>query len=164
MDPADKPIGYWLKHLDNLIEAQFDATLAAFDVNRRQWQVLNSLSGGPLTRTAVEQALAPFWGETATLAEVLDGPNGLLAQGWVQQTSETAPDELMLTNEGFASHAAVADHVKAARGAIMNGLTAEQYAETVRNLAAMAAKPGGGARGGCAVPGAAMITSSSSNS
>jgi DNA-binding MarR family transcriptional regulator len=139
LDPTDKPIGYWLKHLDALIEAQFDAALAAFDIDRRQWQVLNSLSRGPLTPAAVEEALAPFWNKSAGLSEVLAGPSGLVAQGWVRETSGPASDELTLTDEGVASHAAVAEHVEAMRGAILDGITTEQYVETVRNLATMAA-------------------------
>ena len=42
-----KPIGYWLKHLDSLLEAAFARALARHAVNRRQWQALNVLHGRP---------------------------------------------------------------------------------------------------------------------
>ncbi|MFD2767168.1 MarR family winged helix-turn-helix transcriptional regulator [Micromonospora eburnea] len=144
MDATDKPIGYWLKHLHNLIEAQFDRTLADFEVNRRQWQVLNSLSRGPLSRPAAEAALAPFWRSgpgadrgPAELTAILAGPTGLMTRGWVREASETGV--LTLTEHGTASHAAAAERVRNLRGALLNGLSPEQYAQTVRTLAVMAA-------------------------
>ncbi|GAB4002994.1 hypothetical protein GCM10029992_42960 [Glycomyces albus] len=47
-----KPIGYWLKHLHNLMERQFEAALADLDMGRRHWQVLNVLYGGARTPTS----------------------------------------------------------------------------------------------------------------
>ncbi|MBO8190120.1 MarR family transcriptional regulator [Streptomyces oryzae] len=141
MNAPEKPIGYWLKHLHNLLEAQFDAVLADFAVNRRQWQVLNLLSSGPKSGTEAEEALAPFWqnttGEPAYLATVLEGPTGLTTRGWVRYNAEA--DRLALTAEGQAQHAAVAAHVRDIRGTVLRGLTTEQYAETIRVLSAMAA-------------------------
>jgi hypothetical protein len=32
-----RPIGYWLKHLDGLLEGAFDRTLAGQGVTRRHW-------------------------------------------------------------------------------------------------------------------------------
>lgn len=84
MPAMDRPIGYWLRHLHNLIETQFDATLADLGVSRRHWQTLNVLSHGPATRAAIDAAPAPFWehGEVA-LDEVL---NDLTARGWIDDT------------------------------------------------------------------------------
>ena len=142
MDATDKPIGYWLKHLHNLIEAQFDQALADFEVSRRQWQVMNSLARGPLSRAEAEEALAPFWRHSAGPTEspadlmgVLAGPTGLLTRGWVCEDEEGL---FTLTAQGRARHATVAEHVNTLRGRILNGLTAEQYVQTVRNLAVMA--------------------------
>jgi hypothetical protein len=38
-----RPIGYWLKHLDRLIEDTFERTLSMEGLTRRHWQVLNTL-------------------------------------------------------------------------------------------------------------------------
>jgi hypothetical protein len=73
-----KPIGYWLKHLHNLLERHFDATLAGLDLSRRHWQILSTLSRGARTREDLRQAVAPFWSAgDPNLDEVLDGPEGL---------------------------------------------------------------------------------------
>ena len=73
--PERKPIGYWLKELDRLIEGTLDRTLADEGVTRRDWQVLNALETAPAPRDAVVDALRPFWGERAADPDdVLEAP------------------------------------------------------------------------------------------
>ena len=55
-----KPIGYWLKLVDRLIDEQFAATLDEHGVTRRQWQLLNVLTQGDATLTELDAAVAPF--------------------------------------------------------------------------------------------------------
>lgn len=129
---APKPIGYWLKHLDNLLDEQFAATLAGLGIGRRDWQVLNTLSRGQATRQDLEAALAPFWaaGEpdlSGVLAE-------LHQRGWT-----TTDEPLALTDAGRAAHADLAQRIDQTRGTVLQGLTREQYGETVRVLSVMAA-------------------------
>jgi hypothetical protein len=40
-----KPLGYWLQHLHNLLETHFTLALADLGSNRREWQLLNTLTG-----------------------------------------------------------------------------------------------------------------------
>jgi hypothetical protein len=132
VDAATKPIGYWLKHLHNLIEAQFLAILDTARIGRRHWQVLNLLARGPHTAAAIAAALAPFLADGETdLGAVL---TGLSARRW------TVPDgdALALTAAGHTAHTAVAVKVEESRGILLNGLTGEQYTETVRVLCVMA--------------------------
>ncbi|MGW5190718.1 hypothetical protein ACWEOO_15775 [Kribbella sp. NPDC004138] len=42
MSGDNKPIGWWLKEVDRLLEASFDQLLAADNLTRRQWQALNA--------------------------------------------------------------------------------------------------------------------------
>jgi hypothetical protein len=132
VDTATKPIGYWLRHLHNLIEAQFDATLDTAGIGRRHWQVLSLLARGPHTPAGIAAALAPFLADGETdLGAVL---TELSARDW------TAPDgdALALTAAGYAAHTAVAVRVEESRGILLNGLTGDQYTETVRVLSVMA--------------------------
>jgi hypothetical protein len=134
---TDKPIGYWLRHLHNLIEAQFDATLTDLGLGRRHWQILNLLSSAAQTRAQIEQALAPFWRDpTPQLDAILDGPEGLITRGWVAYGA--AGDALALTGQGHTAYGRAAARVGETRGRLLLGLTAEQYAETVRILSVMA--------------------------
>jgi hypothetical protein len=156
VNPADKPIGYWLKHLHNLIEAQFDATLSDLHLGRRHWQVLNLLAGATYSGTQIEQALAPFWQNTALeLDAVLDGQDGLITRGWVDAAAGNAAvgnagaeiaapgnaaagSALSLTEKGRTAYATVSARVAETRGRLLQGLTLEQYVETVRVLSIMA--------------------------
>jgi hypothetical protein len=146
VNAADKPIGYWLKHLHNLIEAQFDATLSDLHLGRRHWQVLNLLAGATYPRTQIEQALAPFWQNTALeLDAVLDGQDGLITLGWVDAAAGRAADgsaaaenALALTEKGRTAYTTVSARVAETRGRLLRGLTLEQYVETVRVLSVMA--------------------------
>ena len=127
-----KPIGYWLKHLHNLLEAHLAAALVEFDLTRRHWQVLDTVSRGPLTRHELWEALTPFWTEgAADLAEVLDD---LTVRGWTHDRGET----VTLTPEGRAAHAAAAERIGRVRATVVEGLTPEQYAGTIQVLSHMA--------------------------
>jgi hypothetical protein len=43
----ERPIGYWLKKLDRLIDDHFDLQLSNAGLTRRQWQLLNLLENDP---------------------------------------------------------------------------------------------------------------------
>lgn len=130
-----KPIGYWLKHLDNLLEQQFQAALEDLALGRRHWQVLNVLYGGACFFTELERELSPFWDEEGPdLEAVLHGEDGLIPRGWIRRS------ELMvgLSHEGYEAYQKVAWRVEETREIVMTGLSAEQYAETIRVLSTMA--------------------------
>ncbi|MEU1511196.1 MarR family transcriptional regulator [Streptomyces sp. NPDC005811] len=132
--PAARPIGYWLKHLDNLLEQHFDATLSGLGVNRRSWQVLNTLAlHGPLGSAGLTDALAPFWTEGGpTSDEVLAW---LTARHWIHADAD---GRRALTDAGRAAHTQVRAGVESTRANLVTGLTGEQYTETVRVLSVMA--------------------------
>ncbi|WP_460542844.1 MarR family winged helix-turn-helix transcriptional regulator [Glycomyces halotolerans] len=131
-----KPIGYWLKHLDNLMEQQFEVALEDLGLGRRHWQVLNLLFGGARTPDDLEETLEPFWsGGGPTLESVLDGPQGLITRGWAKR----GPILVSLTGDGFEAYRDIAVRVESTRETILTGLSAEQYAETIRVLSVMSA-------------------------
>ena len=129
-----KPIGYWLKHLDRLIEASFDRVLAQEGLSRRHWQVLNMLREAPRPATELERELAPFWeAGTVRLEEVLDD---LAGRGWLAGGAE---GPCSLSPAGLAAQASVAERVQANRRLVMEGLTEQEYTSTVDVLSRMAA-------------------------
>ena len=128
-----KPIGYWLKELDRLIETTLDRALAEEGVTRRDWQVLNALQPDPTPRADVIESLRPFWGVDASDPDaVLDG---LIARGWALRDPS---DRYTLSPEGDAARAALLEKVKALRAAIADGITPEQYNTTIDTLGRMA--------------------------
>lgn len=134
MSAPARPLGYWLKHLDNLLERHVETTLAGLGVSRREWQVLNALAdGGRVRRAGLVDALAPFWTEDGpTLDEVL---GRLTAREWLLPASD---EGLALTEAGRAAHTEVRVRVETTRATVLTGLTGEQYTETVRVLSVMA--------------------------
>jgi hypothetical protein len=126
-----KPIGYWLKTLDRLIDENFDRALAAEGVQRRHWQILNIVKTSPATNATIAAALDPFWTEGAiTLDEVLAD---MTRRGWI-----TGHEPRQVTAGGEAALDAIRQGANL-REKIMAGLTAEQYTQTVAVLEQMAA-------------------------
>ena len=126
-----KPIGYWLKTLDRLIDENFDRALAAEGVQRRHWQILNIVQTSPATTATIAAALGPFWTKGAiTLDEVLAD---MTRRGWI-----TRREPRQLTARGAAALDAIRQRTNL-REKIMAGLTAEQYTQTVAVLEQMAA-------------------------
>jgi DNA-binding MarR family transcriptional regulator len=124
-----KPLGYWLKHLDTLIETCFERTLAEHGLTRRHWQVFNTIAVAPTTQADLDHALAPFQPNVQT--EVDD----LAAKGWA-----TRDDDLVTTTEaGKTAFAEVSTRIHAQRRRITDGIPDEEYLRTVETLRHMAA-------------------------
>lgn len=126
----DKPLGYWLMHLHNLLEEQFARTLADFGLSRRQWQALNFLNRGDTTREELATALAHFSTDSGP-----DPLEGLTTRGWVVSTGGGA---VALTEAGRVIHFEASKRVEKSRATVLGGLTPDQYAETIRILTVMA--------------------------
>ena len=133
---AQRPIGYWLKELDRLINARFEDDLSAAGLTRRHWQMLNSLAEGPRPAVEVREGLAPFWNDSSEwdiqLAHLVD-------RGDIADDSGT----LVLTETGHTTHQQAFGLIGKRRRAMLDGITDEQYIETVRLLEKMAANMSG---------------------
>jgi DNA-binding MarR family transcriptional regulator len=127
---SDLPIGFWLKHLDRLIENDLDRVLASESLGRRQWQVLNSLQGEPSTVLQLDQRLAPFLEED----EPTVGPavEALRHRGWVSGLVS-----LELTPEGQRAHGELLERVQQTRGRLCEGISDQEYRDTVNVLERM---------------------------
>ena len=128
-----RPIGYWLKHLDRLIEGHFERTLASEGLTRRHWQVLNTLRTRPSTRAEIAEALGPFLVDDPGAERRVVGD--LLARGWVAQGQG---DLLELTAAGTRAHAALLERVGATRQLLLRGVSEEEYRAVIDILRRMA--------------------------
>ena len=131
-DPR-KPVGYWVKHLDTLLEKAFDHALANKGVRRRHWQVLNALRAGPVTRAEITEALLPFWvAASVTQTDVVDD---LVRRGWAEIDGET----YRLTPDGETAHQAIERDVVALRAQIAEGFSQREFNNVIDALARMSA-------------------------
>jgi hypothetical protein len=130
-----RPIGYWLKHLDQLIDDTFDQTLGARQLTRRHWQVLNLLARQPADHAELRAALAPFLlADPDPDAETMVSAD-LIRRGWL------ADDDglLRLTDTGLQAHEDLLTTVTATRRRTVAGITDAEYLATVDVLQRMAA-------------------------
>jgi hypothetical protein len=132
-----RPIGYWLKLVDRLIDEQFAGTLEEHGVTRRQWQLLNVLSRQPATVEQLDAAVAPFLsaddGESS--AEHL---TELIESGWVGSTVVGYE----VTERGRGAFERLAEVVARQRTVMAQGVSEEEYTQTIAVLARMAGNLG----------------------
>ncbi|MFD6098577.1 MarR family winged helix-turn-helix transcriptional regulator [Nocardiopsis flavescens] len=129
---SDLPIGYWLKHLDRLIENDFDRTVASEGLGRRHWQVLHSLHQEPGTLADLDRRLAAFLDESEV--SVAPAVEELRRRGWVQGlvALETTP-------AGRRAHDDLFARVQATRERLTHGIGDREYRDAVDVLERMSA-------------------------
>lgn len=131
MIPSERPIGYWVKRLDQLLESSLDRVLARSGVRRRHWQVLNVLREGRKSRAQVAEALLVFWvAASVTQTDVVDD---LVRRGWASTDGESYE----LTADGEEAYGRISLDVATLRGIVTDGFAAEQYEAVVNALARM---------------------------
>jgi len=128
MDPAERPIGWWVKHLDALLEDVVDGAVAGEGLTRRHWQVLHTLASAPADEAALAGALADFAGDVPAVAADLYG------RGWLDRRSGS----LFLTAEGRTAHERLERAIGRVRRHVADGLSREEYERTVLVLRRMA--------------------------
>jgi DNA-binding MarR family transcriptional regulator len=129
-----RPIGYWLKHLDRLIEDTFSRTLTEQALTRRHWQILNTLAHDPASDAELTKALEPFLrddqaGRAAVVAD-------LIRRDWVSRDHD---GRLRLTRQGRAAHQRTQERVQQTRGLMVQGISAGEYTAAIDVLSQMAA-------------------------
>lgn len=129
---VNRPIGYWVKRLDAALEAQLDSTLARLHLTRRQWQVLNTLSSGPVTPAEVADVLRLF-----NAADGGDAQERDMAALVRRKLVSLLDGHLTLTDAGWASHSEASGLVEATRRELTAGIGADEYAVAVSVLERM---------------------------
>ena len=130
---SERPIGYWLKKLDRLIDTQFELQLSTARLSRRQWQLLNLLENNPRSVPELEAELEPFLQRVAQ--ELSDALAGLVTRGW----AESRDNIVNLTETGRAQFEIVKATAAEVRQTLMRGIPPEEYRTTIDVLARMAA-------------------------
>jgi DNA-binding MarR family transcriptional regulator len=130
---AERPIGYWLKKLDRLIDKDFELQLSNAGLARRQWQLLNLLESNPRSIPDLEAELEPFLQDAE--GDLSDPLSGLVTRGW----AESKDNIVNLTKTGQAHFEIVKAKVAELRRALMTGISPEEYQATIDVLSRMAA-------------------------
>ncbi|SFE31872.1 hypothetical protein [Blastococcus tunisiensis] len=124
----ERPIAWWVKRLDALLEEAVDAVVTGEGLTRRHWQLLHALAAGPADEAAVRAALPDAPGDAdAVLTD-------LVARGWV---GRPVADRAGLTPDGAAAHDRVARAVDRVRRHVADGLSRPEYERTILVLRRM---------------------------
>ncbi|KAA9144904.1 hypothetical protein F6B41_29095 [Microbacterium lushaniae] len=125
--PADRPLGFWLRAVDHLLDGAFADALADDDLSRRDWMLLNAVDG---RRTApwLAQRLARRGGRVRRLAD----------RGWIEETD----DGWALTDSGRAARERLDAVVDGIRERVSAAVPPEDFATTMASLEAIARELG----------------------
>jgi hypothetical protein len=129
-----RPIGYWLKLVDQLIDRMFLSTLDEHGVTRVQWQLLNVLSRSVATVEQLDEAIAPFLGSINPNETSAEHLTELIDSAWVDAT----PSGYELTERGRTAFGTLSDVVGQQRARISSGISEAEYSQTVEVLEKMA--------------------------
>ncbi|MEZ3160791.1 hypothetical protein AB1K54_09635 [Microbacterium sp. BWT-B31] len=127
--PTDRrPLGFWLRAVDGLITRAFAEAFAGEGVTRRDWMVLNVLSGD-VDAPALRDRLAR---KGKRLRDLED-------RGWVDQQGDGT---WVLTDEGRAAKERLGAVVDGIRQRVAGAVPPEHYATTIASLEAIARELG----------------------
>jgi hypothetical protein len=125
-----RPIGFWLKLVDRLIDEQFAVTLEEHGVTRRQWQLLNVLAAGPASVEQLDAEVAPFL-QAATDDSPAESSaehlTELIESAWVNAT----PTGYELTERGAVALDRLEAVVAEQRTRSTEGVSEQDYLTTV---------------------------------
>ena len=124
----ERPIGWWVKRLDALLEEAVDAVVTAEGLTRRHWQVLHSMATGTDQVADVRAALADFPGDVEVVV------SDLVARAWIVRLGT---DGVRLTPDGAAAHDRVSRAVGRVRRHVADGLSRQEYERTILVLRRM---------------------------
>jgi DNA-binding MarR family transcriptional regulator len=123
-----QPIGYWLKHADEVLTEHVDQVLSDNGFTRFRWQVLNIVyQAGTTTRTGVFNTMQTFI-DARQLDEIIDG---FVKEGWLVKRGKGDAAQLMLTDAGKAKRETVFKLQSEVRRRAMRGVTEQEYAKVI---------------------------------
>ena len=128
-----RPVDFWLRLLDRLINEHFGKALDEHGITRRQWEVMNLLSREPASQDELAEALARFHRDVqpTTLTDEL---SELEDSGWLMRREQ----EYELTELGQTSYRRLEPVLRATDEEIGRGISREDYAATLEVLERMA--------------------------
>ena len=137
MATQERPIGFWLKLLDQLVDEQFGASFEEHGVTRRQWQMMNLLTNGPASEKELSDQLKPFFPavEAGTSGELIEE---LAESGWVA----VSDGQYSLTDLGTRSLENLRGAVERIREQLTADVSEEEYTALVSVMQRMAANLG----------------------
>lgn len=129
-----RPLGYWLRVVDGLITHEFATAFEDEHVDRRDWMLLNVVSGDVrdprLTERLARKGKGPHKGRRLS---------AMAERGWIVADAEGT---WTLTDEGRAAHERLGGIVDGVRSRVAGAVSPEDFATTLSSLEAIARELG----------------------
>jgi hypothetical protein len=133
---APRPLGYWVKTVDRMLDEQFEAEADGHGLSRQEWRLLSRLRTSAVAVEAAGAALPPSTGEEQTTEEALEA---LCSKGYAERQTT----EYRLTDEGGAKAGEVQDaSTQRILDRALDGLTPEDAQHLVATLERIATNLG----------------------
>jgi len=118
------PLGYWLKHVDEVITKHVNQVLSDHGFTRFHWQVLNIVyEAGTIARKDVFNTMKTFI-QVRQFDEILEG---FVKEGWLVERSDDDTTALMLTDAGKTERETIFKLQGEVRRRAMQGITYQEY-------------------------------------
>ncbi|SRR6266496_2059949 len=129
-----QPIGYWLKHADEVITKHVNQVLSDCGFTRFRWQVLNIVyEAGTITRRDVFNTMKTFI-DAGQLDEILDG---FAKEGWLVKRGDGDATALELTDAGKTERETIFQLQSEVRRRAIQGITDLEYTTVIDVLQRM---------------------------
>lgn len=121
---SQPPIGYWLKHADEVITRHVNQVLVDHGFTRFRWQVLNLLyEAGTITSNNVLETMKTFI-DAQQLEEIL---NSFVHEGWLSMRGDGDGAVLKLTDAGKAERETIFKLQSEVRRRALRGISDQEY-------------------------------------
>jgi len=131
---SQPPIGYWLKHTDEVITNRVDQVLGDHGFTRFRWQVLNMIyEAGTITHQDVFKTLKTFI-KVDELDEILDG---FVQEGWLVTNGDGGATLLALTTAGKIKREDLFKRQSEVRKRALQGISDQEYVMVIDVLKRM---------------------------
>lgn len=128
MQPDNKPIGYWVKQVDEVLTQGINNIHMAFGITRTDWQVLHTIhEHGSISSSKLTDLLKPF-----ADAQALEKIIVTFRERELLHTGDEAA--LSLSEKGRQLHAGCFEKQQAFRKKAMSGIAEQEYVTAISVL------------------------------
>jgi DNA-binding MarR family transcriptional regulator len=133
---AQPPIGYWLKHADEVITKHVNQALRDQGLTQFHWQMLNITHEAGVTSWAQVFGTMQSFVDAIELDQII---SDFVQRGWMIRRAQAVPmaTELELTDQGNQEFTRIFTLQRAVRQQAFQGITPEEYTTVIDVLQRM---------------------------
>ncbi|HEU5484826.1 MAG TPA: GyrI-like domain-containing protein [Microlunatus sp.] len=131
---GQRPLDFWLRLVDDLLNERVDSALEEHGVTRRQWAMINLLTSGTASRADLDAALAPFLPPPDRTSSTQEELSELVDSGWISQENGS----YALTDRGRLVHGRLEAAWARRNDELMRGISAADVSHLIGLLERLA--------------------------